>query len=849
MLKFGFLIVSILGLTGSSVNADDFNWTGATSRDWNTPTNWSPPTNFPGGGVTTDTVILENNPGLIDITAPVTTSMNGINVNAPGFEVNNFDAMGPSFNGFGLNTLHPFLLTNQLGGNITFNNSASAGNTTITNFATGITAGIKFNGNSQATDATIINNGTLKVGDALGPRTSTFQVGALSGDASGIVSPGGSDSAISVGHLNQDSTYHGAFENAGPSLLSVNKVGTGTLVLTGVSTHSGGTDVREGTLQVDGQLNGAAATSVFQNARLTGTGQVILLANGGVVEPGNPSNRFGSLDVGFYQSGPEGGTVNIHVSPLLNSRLNSPFPSGSPLPLGFISLGPSATIPNAGSTMLNLVFEPGRYNKGTEYDIVTAGINILGEFVNIPTAPPRLIPSLFYKGKTVTLTVRERSFGDIWTTFFGGGTGNEQELINAWDVGSNDPNISDDFNAIVGSLNLFTLNQLRNTFRAVGSASFTNGPRASFQNANLISRIVQNQGIARQDLGSLVRLTHTETQPVTDQSVSAHAFARDSVRHKPFVQNLSQKSSNFDETALALKDQYGHVGREMARNIAAHHPGKGQLWMQGFTGKTDVRDDLNKAPGFDARTHGAMMGMDYGVDDTLRIGVGAGYMKTRIDHDHMRGRNDLTGPFASLWGCKAYEDFEVDAAIFFHRTEQKTRRNIFFPGVSRVANAEFKGYVLMPHLGAAYNFDSSGYHIKPFIGFDLFMNHENAFVETGANSLNLSIRKRDAKVLQTSLGLGVDKHICLSTGVLRPEVKVAYRNRAHLEDDGVPGTYINQRTLFTSRRPTEMLHRVGVHSEMSYAWHNGRHVKIGYQGDFGHSENAHMGFVSVGMSW
>lgn len=89
---------------------------------------------------------------------------------------------------------------------------------------------------------------------------------------------------------------------------SFNKLGAGTLILTGdSSTFTGNTEVQAGTLQIDGTLGGP--TDVLAGARLTGIGQVGITTNRGVIAPGHVGS-LGTLTIaGNYT--PVGGSIEI----------------------------------------------------------------------------------------------------------------------------------------------------------------------------------------------------------------------------------------------------------------------------------------------------------------------------------------------------------------------------------------------------------------------------------------------------------------------------------------------------------------------------------------------------------
>ncbi|WP_415842709.1 autotransporter domain-containing protein [Pseudomonas reidholzensis] len=100
-------------------------------------------------------------------------------------------------------------------------------------------------------------------------------LGSLTGTGSADIVSG----TLSLGSNNTNSTFGGAFSGAG----NLDKVGSGTLTLSGISSIGGTSQVSAGTLKVDGTLASAGLT-VNNGASLSGSGTVdsqVTIANGG----------------------------------------------------------------------------------------------------------------------------------------------------------------------------------------------------------------------------------------------------------------------------------------------------------------------------------------------------------------------------------------------------------------------------------------------------------------------------------------------------------------------------------------------------------------------------------------
>jgi fibronectin-binding autotransporter adhesin len=92
---------------------------------------------------------------------------------------------------------------------------------------------------------------------------------------------------VYVGVTNGSGTFDGVISSG--SLLALNKMGTGTQILTSNHTYTGATTVSGGTLIVNGVLSAFSAVTVQTNATLGGLGTVggsVTVQNGGRVAPG-----------------------------------------------------------------------------------------------------------------------------------------------------------------------------------------------------------------------------------------------------------------------------------------------------------------------------------------------------------------------------------------------------------------------------------------------------------------------------------------------------------------------------------------------------------------------------------
>src|SRR6516164_1241178 len=143
-------------------------------------------------------------------------------------------------------------------------------------------------GNNSYTGGTPLNEGTLAVGSntALGTGTLTLADGTTLQAAANRLALANAMQLLGDATVDTQSntmTLSGSISGTG----GLDKIGSGTLILTSASTYTGDTNVNEGVLTVTGSL--VSAVSVNEGGTLTGTGTIggLSVGSGGIVAPGN----------------------------------------------------------------------------------------------------------------------------------------------------------------------------------------------------------------------------------------------------------------------------------------------------------------------------------------------------------------------------------------------------------------------------------------------------------------------------------------------------------------------------------------------------------------------------------
>jgi outer membrane autotransporter protein len=251
---------------------------------------------------------------------------------------------------------------------------------------------------------TLLDFGTLGIASngALGAGAVTMAPGTtLQFEASGLTLPNGivlvADPTIDTGS-NTD-TISGVISGSG----ALDKIGSGTLILTGANTYSGPTDVQEGTLGLRGSL--ASTVTVESGATLGGTGSIGgLIANAGATIAPGVLGPYATFTVTGEASFAPGSTFAVNISPAgQNDKL---------VTTGTTTISGGTVAVNGAS---------GTYLPSTRFTLMTAQGGVSGTFSSLTTSGylPTLAfldPRLSYDADDVYLGFAVKPFVSVAQT-------------------------------------------------------------------------------------------------------------------------------------------------------------------------------------------------------------------------------------------------------------------------------------------------------------------------------------------------------------------------------------------------------------------------------------------------
>jgi len=611
-------------------------------------------------------------------------------------------------------------ITNNAGSETDFNALTTAGNAIITANSGGV---VKFFDNSTGGNAQFITSGTgyVDFGESFGPNgDGRITAGSIAG--SGIYYIGGFNTLI-VGGNNLSTNVSGVIADfnpcgCSPGPGSLEKVGAGTLTLSGLNSYTGTTTVFGGFLDVEGSIASSSLTTVNLGGALTGAGTVgnTTIATGGIFLPGNGLGTFATVSGNLaFQSGAQ------YLVTLNSTSSTFAMVTGSANLAGTVG---AAFAP--GSTVIK------------QYMILSANGGVGGAFsgVGIGSNPGGLVASLSYDANHAYL-----NFG----VDFSGVPGlnvNQRNVGNA---------LSNFFNANGGIPVLFATLSPSGLAQASGELA-TGSQQATFDAMNLFMGLLTDPFAAGRNSGG-------------GTSGGAQGYAED-----------DDDSLAYAAKRNAARDAFAKIPTkaDAARNDVLD--ASWSVWGGSYGGGGNI--DGNAALGSNSanvRAFGLVGGADYRISPTLLAGFALAGGGTNFSVTNFgSGRSDLfqAGAFVRKTVGAAY----LSAAAAYGWQDVTTDRTVTIAGFDQL-HAEFKANAYSGRVEGGYRFATPWMGVTPYAAGQFTTYSLPAYAEqalTGSGTFALNYAGKDVTDPRTELGVRTDRSFAVANGILTLRGRLAW---------------------------------------------------------------------------
>lgn len=613
----------------------------------------------------------------------------------------------------------------------------------------------------------IASGGTLQVGSdaAMGAPSGglTFASGTLQATATFTI-----DRSVTM------DTGGGTFDTNGNDLLvsraidgsgGLTKTGLGILTLSGANSYTGGTTVSEGTLRLAAGASLSPFGALFVNGGtfdlngnnvsvgvLQGTGGTIALGAGTLAVTGSASTTVVSILTGSGGLSMQGSGllnltgVNTYTGPtsVTNGRLAV---NGSII--SDVTVGPGGSLGGAG-TIFGSVTNGGMLAPGNSIGTLNIGSNLTQtagssyqvELNNQGQADRVNVTGTAVLGGTVNFIADPGSYaarqtytivnaaGGV-TGAFAGATGNYAFLF---------PSLSYDAN---------------NAYLTV-ARSFTRGAQTPNQ-AAVGAVFDANAATATGSFGSAIAALTTLSPSAGTAALNALSGQNYSAFSSVGVASAQLFMSNFAGRAGGLTGGSNRVALAEACDVACDSvtPALWGAWGGAVGGLGTIIGTTN-AGTLTYNLGGFAAGIDRKLTPDFLIGVTAGYSGGTQWVQGFQGQGTTGTVQAGLYGSYARGPVYVDGLAAYAYSDNQMTRKIAIPGIA-AATAQGRTGVnqVFGQVETGYRFDIGGLaqaFVTPFARLQGATATQNAFTESGAGALGLSVAAQTTNSLRTVFG-------------------------------------------------------------------------------------------------
>ncbi|MFA7653169.1 MAG: autotransporter domain-containing protein [Candidatus Omnitrophota bacterium] len=203
---------------------------------------------------------------------------------------------------------------------------------------------------------------------------------------------------------------------------------------------------------------------------------------------------------------------------------------------------------------------------------------------------------------------------------------------------------------------------------------------------------------------------------------------------------------------------------------------RNDIWAQAY-GDYAKQGKRGLSNGYLAKLWGYIIGLDrFFMDGDLRLGLAPGFGWARVRSKDNSGRTRIASYQAQFYGqyqCKE-SPFSLDGILAYGYNDYDSSHNIAVGSINRTANAKYDGQQFSSYLEVGYKLVKKGFNIIPLAAIDYSHLYISGYTETGADSLNLTVKSQNYDSLKLGLGFRLNRAFESKSGIFTPELRFRY---------------------------------------------------------------------------
>lgn len=259
-----------------------------------------------------------------------------------------------------------------------------------------------------------------------------------------------------------------------------------------------------------------------------------------------------------------------------------------------------------------------------------------------------------------------------------------------------------------------------------------------------------------------------------------------------------------------------------------------------------------EAIGFTNHTYGVTAGIDHILSNNWNLGLGLGYA-----HSHVHWKNQAGRAYANsgyLGPCLRYDSqhFYFDFLILGAGNFYDVHRKIQFPGLFRQAKSHPRNWNLSEIVLAGFNLEAdANVFVRPEILLDQLNVFQESFCEKGADSINLSVKRKYSSFLRSLINLKIVKEWAFCDTCVVPSVNIGWLRTTPLSGRHYTASFRSDtfcQPNFSVTSFDQIIDQVLVGVQFLIASQGGGvAMSLGYDGRFG--EGTKVNEINTALDW
>ncbi|MCX5714183.1 MAG: autotransporter domain-containing protein [Candidatus Omnitrophica bacterium] len=476
--------------------------------------------------------------------------------------------------------------------------------------------------------------------------------------------------------------------------------------------------------------------------------------------------------------------------------------AANPSALGYHTVIHNNAILTIGTTLLDV----GAYQQNTGATLnLTA--NSATDYGRIITG---LINTSFVADSTVNVTVGGRIPNNTVLTIATGDTGLPDH------INSSSPFVSFLASYLGGSF-VLTATSSSTTFASV----------ATNPNATAVGNVLDNITNPSSDMTTVLDALFASTSDQVAASLNTMSPIEDNSIFQSAISMMNQvidtMTIHFDNTRAFGSDSGISTGDDYFKRLG--------VWAQGI-GDYAHQDARGYSNGYNATSWGVSGGVDIPFcNDSIRMGIGSGYGQTFVRSKDNSGKTDIDSIPGTVY-CTYDNDrypFYLDTAFtFMYNTYNGSRQVSAGTTIQRTANSDYGGQQYSGYFEGGYSLFYKKIRFTPLASVNYMHLHTDSYTETGADSLNLSVKPQDYDMCLTGIGAKIAYPLILKSLNILPDFHAKWLYDWVGDKQAIASSFAGGGTAFGTNSFTPARSGYDLGTRVAIATKNNISLDLGY---------------------